>query len=109
MSKAKASSTRVNKSTSRTITEFERWLVPGLTTVCLYLATAMVTAIVYRGGLYETLVGNVLIGTLGVGTLAAVVWWLVETARCFINYIDKQTVAKKAQARRKSSKSSKKK
>lgn len=104
MTKAQAKSTPAKRSTKKTVEApkktFERWLLPGIITVALYLFTALVAALSMKidGGLnYQV---GLVTSFLFVATGLTAFWWLIETARCAMLYIESRT-AKKTSSKKK--------
>ena len=74
--------------------DFQRWLLPGLLAIALYLFAALVGALIIKkeGGIPADT--GWIVTTLLAATLVCVAWWLFESARSIIRYIDRRSAKK---------------
>jgi hypothetical protein len=101
-----AKSTKKNTSTPPIKTQFNRWLLPAVLTITFYLISALLAALYAKE---KAELGNdveMLIAVLFTFSLAAAVWWLIESARWIIMHIDTRT-ARTITASKKASKKKK--
>jgi hypothetical protein len=80
----------VKKTTAKQPTKgsFQRWLVPGLLTITLYLFTIVLGNLSIKSNDSVTMTNGTIVSILLIGAIASAIWWLIETARWIITYID---------------------
>ena len=100
MTKAKTKTTKVTKRSNAKKTQpapkdFQRWLLPSLLTIVFYLFTSLIAALYIKSDGGITPEGGILVSILWTLTLLSALWWLIESARWTMNYIERRTNKKK--------------
>lgn len=74
--------------------DFQRWLLPGLLSIASYLFASLVGAVFIERDGGVTRDENTLISLFLVAALVFAAWWLVESARVIVHYIERRAIAK---------------
>lgn len=97
-----AKSTKKNTPNQKPVkVQFHRWLLPGLLTVTFYLIAALIFALFRKEESGLTPESSFVITTLTIFMYITFAWWLLESARWIIIYIDQRSARKKPIKKRK--------